>query len=191
MAERVNTFSAIATAYRGFNFRSRLEAKWAVFFDKCGWRWSYEPYDLNGWIPDFAVGERPTLVEIRPYFHEHEWSDQASKIAKSGHANNVILLGADPTWFCGVGEDVQIGWLLERVECPNCEEWQIWDLHFGVTEGNQKLGLCPMEGAWSNEIFKPPTNSTHPNKWSRVSPAGEVLYENWSFASNVAQWIKQ
>ena len=29
----------IETVYKGFKFRSRLEARWAVFFDACGVRW--------------------------------------------------------------------------------------------------------------------------------------------------------
>ena len=46
---------AIPTVYAGVRMRSRLEATWAAFFDLIGWRWSYEPIDLDGWIPDFAI----------------------------------------------------------------------------------------------------------------------------------------
>lgn len=45
---------AIQTEYKGYLFRSRLEARWAVFFDACGIAWEYEPegYDLgNGETP--------------------------------------------------------------------------------------------------------------------------------------------
>ena len=50
----------IETVYKGFKFRSRLEARWAVFFDACGVRWEYEPegYILpNGqyYLPDFLL----------------------------------------------------------------------------------------------------------------------------------------
>jgi hypothetical protein len=45
----------IPTIYKGVQFRSRLEAKWAAFFDLLGWRWHYEPLDLDGWIPDFLI----------------------------------------------------------------------------------------------------------------------------------------
>lgn len=49
---------AIETEYKGYRFRSRLEAKWALFFDKLGIAWEYEKegYDLGeaGWyLPDF------------------------------------------------------------------------------------------------------------------------------------------
>lgn len=41
------------TRYNGVEFRSRLEARWAAFFDILGWEWRYEPVDLEGWTPDF------------------------------------------------------------------------------------------------------------------------------------------
>lgn len=34
---------AIETRYKGYRFRSRLEARWAVFFDVLGLAWEYEP----------------------------------------------------------------------------------------------------------------------------------------------------
>ena len=34
---------AIGTKYGGCYFRSRLEARWAVFFDHLGIEWLYEP----------------------------------------------------------------------------------------------------------------------------------------------------
>jgi hypothetical protein len=50
----------IETHYKGYRFRSRLEARWAVFFDACGVKWEYEPegYVLpNGqyYLPDFLL----------------------------------------------------------------------------------------------------------------------------------------
>lgn len=40
------TIQAIPTWYAGCYFRSRLEARWAVFFDALGIPWNYEP---DGW----------------------------------------------------------------------------------------------------------------------------------------------
>ena len=55
------------TEYAGHTFRSRLEATWAAFFDLCGISWSYEPIDLNGWVPDFALWlDVPIYVEVKP-----------------------------------------------------------------------------------------------------------------------------
>lgn len=59
---------AIETRFSGRVFRSRLEATWAAFFDSLGWQWEYEPFDLNGWFPDFLIcgTEEPILVEVKP-----------------------------------------------------------------------------------------------------------------------------
>lgn len=50
----------IQTRYAGCLFRSRIEARWAVFFDQLKIPWRYEPegYDLGeqGWyLPDFLL----------------------------------------------------------------------------------------------------------------------------------------
>lgn len=65
------TIKPIETVYRGYRFRSRLEARWAVFFDTLGVRWEYEQegYDLgdSGWyLPDFQLSEYGWWVEIKP-----------------------------------------------------------------------------------------------------------------------------
>lgn len=50
---------AQVSEYSGVVFRSRLEARWALFFDLMGWDWDYEPgmYPVGGrmYIPDFWV----------------------------------------------------------------------------------------------------------------------------------------
>jgi hypothetical protein len=59
---------AIPTKYAGTQFRSRLEARWAAFFDLLAWEWHYEPFDYSGWIPDFFIGPAQPgfLVECKP-----------------------------------------------------------------------------------------------------------------------------
>jgi len=61
------------TLYNGIVFRSRLEAKWATFFDLIGWEWAYEPSAINGYNPDFIIRAKseafPTkqiICEIKP-----------------------------------------------------------------------------------------------------------------------------
>jgi hypothetical protein len=52
------TVKAIETFYRGCRFRSRLEARWACFWDHLGTRWEYEPQG-------FMIGDRPYLPDFR------------------------------------------------------------------------------------------------------------------------------
>lgn len=69
---------AIETYYNGYRFRSRLEARWAVFFDALQIRYEYEKegfefgsglrYLPDFWLPDLGIwieikGERPTEIE--------------------------------------------------------------------------------------------------------------------------------
>lgn len=60
---------SIPTVYNGFTFRSRLEARWAVFLDGISLRWEYEPegYQLpSGWyLPDFWLPDRGVFVEVK------------------------------------------------------------------------------------------------------------------------------
>ena len=61
------TIAAIPTLYRGRMYRSRLEARWAAFFDRLGWQHEYEPFDMGKWSPDFALTDPfDALVEVKP-----------------------------------------------------------------------------------------------------------------------------
>ena len=61
---------AIETAYNGYKFRSRLEARWAVFFDQIGlsYYYEYEGFDLDGlwYLPDFYIPKWKAFIEIKP-----------------------------------------------------------------------------------------------------------------------------
>lgn len=61
---------AIETYYGGYKFRSRLEARWAVYFDCLGILWEYEKegYSLdNGYLylPDFWLPEVRMWAEVK------------------------------------------------------------------------------------------------------------------------------
>lgn len=63
---------AIETRFAGHRFRSRLEARWAVFFDSARIAWQYEPqgfevgYPHRRYLPDFFLPETKTWVEVKP-----------------------------------------------------------------------------------------------------------------------------
>jgi hypothetical protein len=82
---RRGEIKAIETLYRGFRFRSRLEARWAIFFDVAGIPWRYEEqgYDLSRvrvpnepksadaysplrYLPDFYLPEQDCWIEVKP-----------------------------------------------------------------------------------------------------------------------------
>lgn len=60
----------IETRYNGYRFRSRLEARWAVFFDAVGMPYEYEPEgfvldDGTTYLPDFYLPWFNAYVEIK------------------------------------------------------------------------------------------------------------------------------
>lgn len=61
---------AIETQYKGYRFRSRLEARWAVFFDVLGCAWEYEKegFDLGEagrYLPDFWLPTVNMWAEVK------------------------------------------------------------------------------------------------------------------------------
>lgn len=61
----------IETQYKGYRFRSRLEARWAIFFDALGLEWNYEVegFDLGNdirYLPDFLLKRQNLWVEVKP-----------------------------------------------------------------------------------------------------------------------------
>lgn len=78
---------AIETLYRGYRFRSRLEARWAVFFDVAKIKWRYEPegfdlakvrtpresanidaYSPLWYLPDFYLPKQDCWIEVKPEY---------------------------------------------------------------------------------------------------------------------------
>jgi hypothetical protein len=136
--------AAIPTKYKGVQFRSRLEAKWAAFFDLAKWEWDYEPLDLNGYIPDFIVktpdrecltcaktSESCTgqhrLIEVKPALKLTDYEEAQAKIARSGWQGPASCVGAI------------VGLLFDDQECLGVSRhggstgsfwypWMTWDL---------------------------------------------------------------
>jgi len=70
MTYRVYDVAAIPCTYKGINFRSRTEARWAVFFDSLKWNWIYEHdfYRLPSgfYLPDFYLPDFMAHAEVKP-----------------------------------------------------------------------------------------------------------------------------
>lgn len=79
---------AIETRYAGCRFRSRLEARWAVFFDQLQIKWEYEPqgYVVDGtpYLPDFWLPESATWVEVKGHMTADQFATLANAALPSG-----------------------------------------------------------------------------------------------------------
>lgn len=157
------SIKAIPTVYAGVQFRSRLEATWAAFFDVLGWRWAYEPTDLNGYIPDFDLtfGKRPLLVEIKPT--QDSFEGAKSKIECSGwDGDAAILVGA---------ETKTVGLLFDG------ETWDTAVVAFCMA--CQRATLIQECGAWSCRNC----GAGNRELWFAFDTA-----RPWAAAKNVNQW---
>lgn len=114
--------SGIPTEYAGVQFRSRLEAKWAAFFDLVGWSWTYEPFDAPGYIPDFLIaGDRSFLIEVGPVSTLAEYREKALK--PDGVAvvlgRDLLVVGVSPVVPFDLGNaNPAAGWLGELYRYP-------------------------------------------------------------------------
>jgi hypothetical protein len=117
-SDKTVTIKAIETRAYGCRFRSRLEARWAVFFDNLGLRWEYEPegFDIDGqaYLPDFRVwtpqGE-PIWYEVKP---RHVTADP--KLEKFAQALDPEFGAARVGLLSGSPRD----YLQKHDICPRC-----------------------------------------------------------------------
>lgn len=76
MPSQLDWKSNMSAIYKGLEFKTRLEAQWAAFFDLAGWSWWSNPAAVGNWRPDFKVsfecdhsecnGEHTLLVAVLP-----------------------------------------------------------------------------------------------------------------------------
>ena len=145
---------AIETFYKGYYFRSRLEARWAVFFDALGLDWDYEVegYELSDgryYLPDFIINvsqwnhpTRPWVYEIKP---KNDAGDgKLEQLLKDTHifCSGTVLSGSP---FDVINNN-------DYIICPMC-------LNISSTSQSKKrYGYSIIE---SDEIFLDNTNSNY------------------------------
>ena len=165
----------IETQYKGYRFRSRLEARWAVFFDALGLNWEYEVegFDLGetGWyLPDFKILtpdndiiwyeiKQKEITEdlkfsffqekVEAGFQEYVYAD-ADLIMNTNkeYFNRAVLLSGDPLfWF----ENAYYG---TGGICPRCG--QLYNEHLY----EHKSDLTSLNCYWCD--FHTPSGGGHP-----------------------------
>lgn len=185
----------IPTTYHGTRFRSRLEARWAAFFDLIGWSWVYEPFDLDGWIPDFAIeGAFPFLVEVGPCLIEQDYIEKGTKARLAMPPKMELRHGiylqvpqhwtlvagasarfAGPNWnaeaagywaISGLGELEEPAWWKRCTDCGL------------ITLDTPDLGGFARPCGHAAELFPP-------------AGLGRIVNDQWSAAGNQVQWRKR
>lgn len=87
---------AIETRYNGYRFRSRLEARWAVFFDALNIKYEPEGFDLgNGmwYLPDFRLPEMGCWIEVKGVEPTRKEKSKCEALAQGTHETVFLLQG--------------------------------------------------------------------------------------------------
>ena len=106
---------AIETKYGGCRFRSRTEARWAVFFDALGLKWEYEKegFELpSGWyLPDFWIPEWRAWVEVKGKEPTHQEQAPAQELCEALHQRVMVVIGTPEAG----AEQIQSAMLLKLI----------------------------------------------------------------------------
>jgi hypothetical protein len=191
--------TGIQTLYKGTRYRSRLEARWAAFFDSLGWEAHYEPFDLDGWIPDFIVRGRsfwrdevgfltskvePVVVEVKPVEEPNDpvFKQTVEKIERSRWRGEALIV----SYFLPLPN---IGWMREECACFNITDpciprcWNWGDASFQTTERHQAIaGFCSAIGSYHDRI-----SGYYPGGQLGADDAEEIE-KLWRLAGNTVQW---
>lgn len=134
----------LPTVYRDVHFRSRLEARWAVYFDMIGVSWQYEPegyqLDCGNYCPDFLCeGFDGFFVEVKPT-HEAKIAVEPKLRALARMTGKMMfcVIGTPSVrsqWGCGIdGEDID-----ESIFCHYAFTIKRWGIpYFGDTDAFEK-----------------------------------------------------
>ena len=177
------TNHGIPTEYRGYQFRSRAEARWAAFFDQLGWAWEYEPIDLDGYIPDFVL-EDSLLVEVKGGALT---CNDLKQYSEGMHPRVELLLPARPV-FCS---DADLGGdFLVKLGSARCTSHRAGANESGWTYGILAHCLkCSELRPWATELTMNGNTCLSCGDGSLPRIVAGKKYRNmWAKACNLTQW---
>lgn len=113
------SIQAIETVYKGYHFRSRLEARWAVFFDTLGIEWEYEKegYDLRGKLCGYQRDDEIFTIHAGKYAE--------SPVKELCLPNDASSLYLPDFWLPNVvtRENARGTWIEVKAIAPTWREW--------------------------------------------------------------------
>lgn len=123
-------YEPIQTYYHGHHFRSRIEARWAVFYDalKVPWAYEMEGFELGAgvrYLPDFWLPEQDCWVEIKGASPKVDEEHKASLLAEATGKRVLIFYGSIPYDIGNDGpHDTVSAFLFAPRLCgDNCYAW--------------------------------------------------------------------
>lgn len=151
------TIQAIETKYNGYRFRSRLEARWAVFFDAIGVRWEYEKegFELPSgrYLPDFWLSDQKCWIEIK---------GQEPSVAETRLAQDLAMYSRSIVYlfFGDIPDPMDIRGHIHNGESayyfPGADNWVLFDkpngfeqLYYSQLSSNTGIELIELDRRFS------------------------------------------
>jgi hypothetical protein len=129
---------ALPTAYRGVTYRSRTEARWAVFFTEndIPFNYEFEGFDLGGawYLPDFWLPAAKSWFEVKPDEPTETEIKKAQLLAK-GTGRLVFVAPGNPQADIGI-----------YVYSPTGRMQTDWKFAYAHEEGVGFLTSCTSTG---------------------------------------------
>jgi hypothetical protein len=170
----------IPTDHKYRRYRSRLEARWAYFFDLISWKYEYEPYDLKGWIPDFCIyGTKEILVEVKPNSRLEEYDTKKIIQAMAGtekEGKEILLLGSTIFENGEAFSGPALGWLGEYYEESDDKYW----FAYAMINHNEEWGIFHEYGSYADRITGAYDGDHH-----LVQPSYSEVLQLWNEAAIV------
>lgn len=165
----------IPTWYAGHKFRSRLEARWAVFFDTLGMKWIYEPdgytigpiEDRIPYLPDFwlpteevwvEVKGKPTARDARIAFYA---GDPQVGLPGRSQGPRLLMLGNIP--------HVEVGWLCWQhmlTYCPEAEKHTPVGLYTSSFSFASEAAAIEWDGLFGIQVLPEYVEKHAPSVWN-------------------------
>jgi len=122
--EQKMTITPIPTVVNGIKFRSRLEARWAMFFDslKLKWYYEYQGFQIkNVWyVPDFLVitpSGNEYWIEIKPITIKNNYKFDIFKKSLETESEKSEF-AYEPRCFLASGDPSDV--IENNILCPRC-----------------------------------------------------------------------
>lgn len=178
---------AIQTRYAGCHFRSRLEARWAVFFNKLGISWKYEPegFVVRGsyegdrdipYLPDFYLPGSKTWVEVKgseesfqqqgeTYANAIDWGGDIPDVEDShGTGRGLLVLGPIPPDY-NPDQVYPLHWVLQH--------------HKGIYANWATFGIDGVQYICSNDMVS--SAPELPVMWTPEGPSDRIKWTSTSY----------
>lgn len=151
--EMMRDYKPIETHYNGYRFRSRLEARWAVFFDTIGIKYEYEPEgfklsDGTLYLPDFFLPESKQFFEVKGVMTDKDMHKVDQLIQDAGRPctigySDFTFESCNWWWDDGFSRTSKSESCL--VQCTACGKY-----YFSGTDGSYECQCC---GAYDGDHY--------------------------------------